>query len=157
MALVGISLGSNLGDRLVHLREARSRLTEISEGRALKVSGLYETDPVDCLPGDPAFLNAVIEVETLLTPEDVLAYCQSVEKELGRPAEREQNSPRTIDLDLIYYDDLVVESRILSLPHPRMRERGFVLLPLSEIRPDLVSQSEKEAHQDGVRLIETSW
>ena len=157
MATVGISLGSNLGDRLAHLQIARSRLAELSEGSAFRVSGLYETDPVDCLPGDPAFLNAVVEIETSRTPEEILQICQALEKELGRPAEREQNSPRPLDLDLLYYDELVLERPELTLPHPRMRERGFVLLPLSEIRPDLVSESEREQHREGVVLVESRW
>jgi len=157
MATVGISLGSNLGDRLDFLQQAREKLQAIAEEGVERISSVYETDPVDCAPGDPQFLNAVLEIETALSALDLLNYCLEVEKGFGRPEERATNAPRPIDLDLLYYDDLEMESERLILPHPRLRERGFVLLPLAEIRPDLVSPEEKETHSAGVRIWQNSW
>lgn len=104
----------------------------------LLVSSVYETEPVDCPPGSGSFYNAVIELETGLPPLELLGRTQEIEQTLGRPAERERNAPRTVDLDLLYYDNLKLTEEGLILPHPRMWERAFVLLPLSEIRPDLV-------------------
>lgn len=136
MALVGISLGSNLGDRHRHLRKAVSRLSELRSGPHLLASGIYETAPVDCPEGSDAFFNAVVEIETDLAPEEFLERTQRIEAEMGRPALRARNAPRPIDLDLLYWDDLVVETGELVLPHPRMRERPFVLIPLAEIRAE---------------------
>lgn len=137
MTRVGISLGSNLGDRLAHLREAVARLTSApTPVRLLAASPVYETEPVDCAPGDPAFLNAVIEVETDLPPLPLLDLTQGIERDLGRAATREPNAPRPIDLDLLYYGELKLDSERLVLPHPRMHQRDFVRIPLAQIRPD---------------------
>jgi len=141
MPLVGISLGSNLGDRLTHLGKALSSLRAaegICRSSHLLVSSVYETEPVDCPPGSGQFYNAVIELETGLPPLELLRRTQEIEQIMGRPAERERNAPRNVDLDLLYYDNLKLAEGGLILPHPRMWERAFVLLPLSEIRPDLV-------------------
>lgn len=138
MARVGISLGSNLGDRLGLLRDAYRRLVALSEGDVF-CSSIYETDPVDCAEGDPAFLNAVAEIEFALEPLDLLSRTQAFESEFGRPRERARNAPRPIDLDLLYFGDLEMKTERLVLPHPRIHERDFVRIPLAEIRPDLVS------------------
>ncbi len=133
---VGIALGSNVGDRLANLRAARDRLREWHEGtpEAFLVSPVYETEPVDCDPGAAAFFNAVIELESTLPPLDLLDAGQAIERELGRPDRRPKNAPRTIDVDLLYAEGVVIENERLSLPHPRIRERWFVLQPLSHIR-----------------------
>lgn len=141
MALVGISLGSNLGPRLHNICKALAHLREtrgLCSSPHFLGSSVYETEPVDCPPGSEAFYNAVIEIETSLPPLELLRRTQEIENAFGRPAERERNAPRTIDLDLLYYDNLEFNEGGLILPHPRMWERAFVLLPLSEIRPDLV-------------------
>ncbi len=138
MARVGISLGSNLGDRLARLRAAVAALERVRSSPRLLLSSLYETDPVDCPPGSGAFLNAVIEIETGFSPLDLLAHTQAIERELGRPSLHQRNAPRTVDLDLLYYDQVSLDEPDLVLPHPRMWERAFVLAPLAEIRPDLV-------------------
>ncbi|MCB1203458.1 MAG: 2-amino-4-hydroxy-6-hydroxymethyldihydropteridine diphosphokinase [Verrucomicrobiae bacterium] len=138
MARVGISLGSNLGDRASNLRSAVEGLEPIRSSPHLLLSPVFETDPVDCPPGSGPFLNAVVEIETGLSPLALLEATQDLERNLGRPGVREVNAPRTIDLDLLYYDDLVLEAPGLILPHPRMFERAFVLKPLASIRPDLV-------------------
>lgn len=154
MARVGISLGSNLGDRLGNLRAAVAKLRPLLSGTHLLVSPVYETEPVNCPPGSGAFYNAVVEIETALAPLQLLAATQTIERELGRPAEREINAPRTIDLDLLYYDDRSFHGPGLALPHPRMAERAFVLKPLAAIRPDLVPAEQRHILDDPeVRLV----
>ncbi len=138
MARVGISLGSNLGDRLANLRAAVAGLERVRSTDHLLVSSIYETDPVDCPPGSGTFFNAVVEIETDLSPLDLLAGTQAIEIELGRPSLHDLNAPRTADLDLLYYDEVTISEGDLILPHPRMFGRAFVLKPLAEIRPDLI-------------------
>jgi 2-amino-4-hydroxy-6-hydroxymethyldihydropteridine diphosphokinase len=138
---VGIALGSNLGDRLCNLRHAfrtvRRRLHEGSRETIL-VSSIYETAPVDSEPGTGLYLNAVIEIESALRPAGLLDRLRQVESEMGRPSARPRNAPRAIDLDILYAGDLVLRSPKLTVPHPRLAQRGFVLIPLAEITPALV-------------------
>lgn len=135
----GIALGSNIEPRLEHLRTARLRLLEIHEGSepALE-SKVYETSPVDCPPGSDSFLNAVMEIETSLPPSDLLVRLQDIEQAMGRPSAHTKNSPRSIDLDVLYCGNLTSTGARLRLPHPQFAQRRFVLAPLSDIRPDLV-------------------
>lgn len=134
----GIALGSNLGDRAANLRHGMSLLQERVPGWSLLASApVYETDPVDCAPGTQAFLNTVIEIESGCAPRELHAHLKAVESALGRPAVREKNSPRTLDLDLLYADDVVSDDPQLILPHPRLHQRRFVLQPLADIRPEL--------------------
>jgi 2-amino-4-hydroxy-6-hydroxymethyldihydropteridine diphosphokinase len=129
-----IALGTNLGDRLANLRAAiRSMPPEII---VLAESHVYETPPWG-YENQPAFLNMVIKAETGLEPKALLAYLKQIEVELGR----EQNfrwGPRLIDLDILFYDDLVFDTPPLVIPHPRLQERAFVLVPLADVAPDLV-------------------
>lgn len=140
MPKIGLSLGSNLGDRLANLSIAVRRLEPVRSSDHFLVSSVYETDPVGCPPGSPSFYNATIEIETELTPLALLEETQRLEIQMGREEDHEKNAPRPIDIDLLYYGDLVVDSPDLALPHPRMYQREFVLRPLREIRPDLVSE-----------------
>ena len=157
MAIVGISLGSNLGDRLANLRSAVRCLDAVRSSPHLITSSIYETDPIDCPPGSGAFYNAVIEIETEIAPLELLSRTQAIETALGRPEDREVNAPRTVDLDLLYYDDLEIKEGALVLPHPRMFERAFVLKPLAEIRPDLIpSLNDPTKDYDGIRQIVSS-
>ncbi len=133
----GIALGSNLGDRNAILKEAIGHLRELHEDGEFLVSNFLETDPVDCPPGSPLFLNAVIELETSLPPLELLQRLQALELAAGRPRVHGLNQPRTLDLDLLYCDEMTLLLPELVLPHPRMTERVFVLAPLAEIRPDL--------------------
>jgi 2-amino-4-hydroxy-6-hydroxymethyldihydropteridine diphosphokinase len=134
MGTAYIALGSNIGDRKASLRQAVDRMAEL--GTITKRSSIYETDPVGYFD-QPAFLNAVLELETSLEPVELLAKLHQIEHDLGR--ERSfRNAPRTIDLDLLLFDDLVLTSDQLTIPHPRMHERAFVLVPLSEIAPEVV-------------------
>ncbi|NNE93929.1 MAG: 2-amino-4-hydroxy-6-hydroxymethyldihydropteridine diphosphokinase [Verrucomicrobiales bacterium] len=135
---VGIALGSNLGDREAHLATARDRLRELHEGEPedFRIATTIETEPIDCAPGTPSFLNTVLELQSSLKPLEILDFCQQIEQEAGRPAEREKNSPRTVDVDILYVGDLEMDTERLILPHPEMQNRDFVLVPLQEIRPD---------------------
>jgi len=135
----GIALGSNLGDRLGHLRAARERLLELHEDDGPFLSSkIYETLPMDCPPGSAAFLNAVIELSTSLPPLDLLARLQAIEVESGRPNIHDHHAPRTLDLDLLYMDKMRISHSALILPHPRISERLFVLLPLADICPERI-------------------
>ena len=128
-----LGLGSNLGDRAGYLRQALSRLAEIVAVEA--VSSLYETEPWG-LREQPAFLNAACQVRTALAPIDLLHELQRIERTLGR--ERLQHwGPRTVDLDILFYDDLMLETPELIIPHRLLAERAFVLVPLTEIAPAL--------------------
>ena len=135
MAIVYIGVGSNLGDRLENIRTA-FELLERSFIHIIKTSSIIETDPVGG-PAQGKFLNCVIKTETILSPEELLRTLHEIEQKLGRTRE-EVNGPRTIDLDILLYDDLVRSAPELTIPHPRMLERSFVLEPLKEIEPDLV-------------------
>jgi len=131
-----VGLGSNLGDRERFLREAVEAMEGIPETEVERVSSFYDSDP----QGDtaqPAYLNAVAVVETGLPSDRLLWNLQLIESRLGRPRAR-RNGPRTIDLDLLFYGDDVVERPGLTLPHPRYAERPFVLVPLVEVAPALV-------------------
>ena len=136
---VGLALGSNLGDRWSYLRAARHFLAGLHEGADhAAVSSVYETEPVDCPPGSAPFLNAVMEIVTSLDPDELLARSERFERRLGRPAARERNDPRPIDIDILYAGDRAIRRAGCEVPHPRLTRRRFVLQPLAEIRPDLV-------------------
>lgn len=134
----GIAIGSDLGDRLEHLKQARDFLCSISDGGWLLAAPVYETPPVDCPPGTPAFLNTVVEIESSLPPDELMRRLLQFEESHGRPNAHGRNTPRTVDLDVLYFGDLVKKEGIVMLPHPRLHERRFVLQPLADIRPELV-------------------
>ncbi|WP_063768873.1 2-amino-4-hydroxy-6-hydroxymethyldihydropteridine diphosphokinase [Verrucomicrobium sp. BvORR034] len=153
----GIALGSNLGERLDNLRRAvRSLLQRVPGSRVIAASAVYETDPVDCPPGSPGFLNAAIELEADIQPLDLLQRTQAIEAALGRPNEHEHHAPRTVDLDLLYADAVVLNHPDLILPHPRMAQRRFVLQPLADIRPDLLLPGEDLSVREILAYLPTS-
>lgn len=128
-----LSLGSNIGDRERNLREAIGRLGEL--GTVKKVSSFYETEPVE-FTEQPWFINCAAELETTLTSRELLNGILSIEQAMGR--ERVQpKGPRLIDLDILLFDDIVVTGQSLTIPHPAMHERRFVLEPLVEIAPEV--------------------
>ena len=131
IAPVVIALGSNLGSREYHLRRALHALGEVV--RIVRVSSVHDTTPVDAPAGSPRFLNMVVAGWTRLAPQELLRALLAIESRLGR-VRRERNGPRTIDLDLILYSARRVRNVELTLPHPRYRERAFVMEPLSELR-----------------------
>lgn len=135
MAIAFIGLGSNLGDRSDYLSRAVEQLKKIPKISVMTVSFWHETTPIGG-PPQGAFLNGVVKIETSLTPEALLTQLQSIEQVLGRPKQREPWGPRVIDLDLLTYDDLIMDTPALTIPHPQMHKRSFVLTPLAEIAPE---------------------
>jgi 2-amino-4-hydroxy-6-hydroxymethyldihydropteridine diphosphokinase len=134
-----VALGSNLGDRLDNLRAARQQISDLADVQPpILASAIYETDPVDCEPEAPKFLNAVVEFGYNGDPLRLLKKLRSVEDALGRQREHARNVSRTIDIDLLYIGDTSVNEGELELPHPRMHLRKFVLQPLADIRPELI-------------------
>jgi 2-amino-4-hydroxy-6-hydroxymethyldihydropteridine diphosphokinase len=134
MVTVYLSLGSNLGDRKKNIASALEMLGQ--EAWILKVSSLYETEPVG-YKEQPWFLNCACSIETGLTPQALLELAKTIEKKLGRKPTL-HFGPRIIDIDILFYDDLILDSPDLVIPHPRLTERAFVLVPLKEIAPNLV-------------------
>ncbi len=128
---VYIALGSNVGDRLAYLGKAILFLSQHPQIEVRSLSSIYETEPVGYVDQE-AFYNMVIEVATSLSAMEVMQLCLEIEQMLGR-VRAIVNGPRTVDLDLLYYDDLVLLEKNLTLPHPRLQERSFVLVPLVEI------------------------
>ncbi len=144
-SLVVVALGSNLGRPRRNVLQAMERLRELSEHPLLE-SSFWVTAPVDCPPGSPPFVNAVVAFVPRrgATPESVLASLQEIEKEFGRKPKQVLNEPRPLDLDLIAFGAETRAGKHLTLPHPRAHERRFVLQPLSEIAPDLVLPGQKQ-------------
>ena len=132
--IVYLALGSNLGDRLANLKEAIASLTPQLDVKAK--SQIYETPPWG-YEDQPKFLNQVVRAKTYLEPEQLLKHLKRLEVALGRK-ESFPNGPRLIDIDILFYDALVLTTSSLILPHPRLQERAFVLLPLMDIDPELV-------------------
>jgi 2-amino-4-hydroxy-6-hydroxymethyldihydropteridine diphosphokinase len=138
----GIALGSNVGDRLRHLRQARDDLA--SRHGPVRCSRVYETEPVGCEPGTAAYLNAVVEIEYDGQPLMLLEELQAIEEGMGRPSRHPRNAPRTIDLDILYIGNLAFRSGELVIPHPQLHLRRFVLAPLCDIHPDLILPGQRE-------------
>ncbi|MFE8698838.1 2-amino-4-hydroxy-6-hydroxymethyldihydropteridine diphosphokinase [Cytobacillus sp. FJAT-53684] len=130
-----IALGSNIGDRFENLKQAIECLKAISEVDLVSVSSVYETDPVG-YEDQEQFLNMVIQVKTGFTPFKLLDVCLEIEKELGRKRDIRWG-PRTIDLDILLYNQENIKTEKLFIPHPRMQERAFVIIPLLEIQPNI--------------------
>lgn len=133
-SIVYVGLGANLGDREATLLHAAERLGAL--GMVKAVSPVYETAPVG-FADQPAYLNAVASLRTQLEPDDLMSELLQIEHDLGR-VRTFPNAPRTIDLDLLFYDDAVIVRPRLIVPHPRLHERAFVLMPLADIAPNLV-------------------
>jgi GTP cyclohydrolase-4 len=134
MVTAYLSLGSNLGDRKQNLAQALELLSK--HLKVEQISSIYETEPVG-YEQQPLFLNAVCRISTKLNPERLLRLAKKIEAELGRTPSF-PNAPRPIDIDILIYSDEVFSNKELTIPHPRLAERSFVLVPLAEIAPDLV-------------------
>lgn len=142
-----VALGANLGDAPATLRQALHDLGALPRTQLMCASSLYRSAPVDAT--GPDFLNAVAELRTTLGPYELLAGLQGLEQAAGR--ERPwRNAPRTLDLDILLYGELELDDPVLTLPHPRMLQRAFVLLPLAEISPQRVSAAQLQAVQQQV-------
>ena len=131
--IVYLSLGSNLADREVNLRTAIAKLAEI--GNVAAVSSFYETEPVDVI-GQPWFLNCAVKLDTEKMPRQLIAAILAIEQSMGRQRKPQQKAPRTIDIDILLFGSSIIEIPSLTVPHPHMHERRFVLEPLAEIAPD---------------------
>ena len=149
---VYLALGSNLGDRLANLKGAIAALTPQMEVKAK--SSVYETPPWG-YEDQPKFLNQVIKATTYLDPGPLLKHLKRLEVALGRK-ESFPNGPRSIDMDILFYDDLVLNSPPLVIPHPRLHERGFVLLPLMDINPELVHPVSKKSVREMAAECDTT-
>jgi 2-amino-4-hydroxy-6-hydroxymethyldihydropteridine diphosphokinase len=137
-----IGLGTNLGDRAANYREALQRIGQLPQTRVVRHSSIYETEPMGDVEG--VFLNGAVEVETDLGGEELMRRLLSIERTMGRkrrrgrrPARR-RYQPRIIDLDLLFFNNEIAETAALTLPHPRLHERRFVLAPMAELAPSLV-------------------
>ena len=152
--LAYIALGANLGDMSATLRRAVERIGQTDGIRVTAQSSLYRTAPIDSDGGD--YLNAVIQIQTNLTPLNLLAVLQNIENAAGRERPY-RNAPRTLDLDILLFDDEIINLPNLMIPHPRMAERAFVLIPLHEIAPELVDlEMLEKVKGQGVELVITT-
>lgn len=153
MAIVYIGIGSNVGDRQANIDRALSILKENEEIDILAVSKIIETEFQGEGPAQDKFLNGAAMIKTILKPLDLLSVLKNIERRLGRDKKAPVNSPRTMDLDILFYDDvIVIDAKSLSIPHPRIEERFFVLEPLLEIAPDMVhprlQKSVRQLHEE---------
>ena len=150
--IVYLALGSNLDDRLANLKQAVTSLPPQMEVKAK--SRVYETPPWG-YADQPMFLNQVIKANTYLEFEPLLKHIKRLEIALGRKPSF-KNGPRLIDLDILFYDDLVMETASLVIPHPHIQERGFVLMPLMDIAPDLVHPVNKKSVREMIASCDVS-
>ncbi len=136
---VFIAFGSNLGKRQKNCKRAVQLLKDHPHIKLLKVSKWVETKALT-LPGEnhPDFLNGVVQIETDLSPSELFKTCKTIEYEMGRRASEKKWQPRIIDLDILFYEDQIVNTPDLTIPHPHLHERGFVLRPLNDIAPDWI-------------------
>lgn len=142
-----LGLGSNLGNREQYLREAIESLPGV-----VRVSPLYETDPVGGPGGQGAYLNVVVEIDTDLPPRELLGVCHRLESAAQR-VRTERWGPRTLDVDILLYDDVALDEPDLTIPHPRMWQRRFVVAPLRDIAPELVPGDWEHRVEGSVRSV----
>jgi 2-amino-4-hydroxy-6-hydroxymethyldihydropteridine diphosphokinase len=130
-----IGLGSNVGDPIQQIQHAFREIDEITETSLIKVSSLYESAPIGFCD-QPAFINAVVEIATTLSPQQLMQNLLRIESDHGRTREQ-KNGPRTLDLDVLLFNNWIIDAPTITTPHPRAHERAFVLLPLLEIAPEV--------------------
>lgn len=140
---VGIALGSNLpspeGDCLSNILAARDLLADLMPPfQSIKQAALYQSEPLNCPEGSPVFLNTVIEIAYDGTPNELLRSTQAIERQLGRNAVHQRNASRIIDIDILYFGAELYQDKDLSIPHPEITHRRFVLQPLADIHPELI-------------------
>jgi len=138
MAIVYLSLGSNLGDRVGYIQQATSLLGANENINIVATSSFYESEPWR-MESDNWFVNAIVQISTSFSPEELLSECQRIEQQLGRKQKASNEySDRTIDIDIIFYDNLIVNNANLTIPHKHFHKRAFVLVPMLEIAEDYV-------------------
>jgi 2-amino-4-hydroxy-6-hydroxymethyldihydropteridine diphosphokinase len=142
LTLVTLGLGANLGDARAAVRQAMADVAALDGVEWVAASSLYGSAPLDA--DGPDYVNAVVQVRTTLSPEDLLSRLQGIELRAGRQRPY-RNAPRTLDLDILLYGDTVLDSADLQIPHPRMWQRAFVVLPLAELAPGWVSAQQLQA------------
>ncbi len=142
-----LGLGSNLGDRQAYLREAVGSLSEV-----VAVSPIYETDPVGGPDGQGPYLNVVVEIDSDLSPRELLGVCHRLESAAGR-VRQERWGPRTLDVDILWTDGEPIDEPDLQIPHPRMFERRFVMAPLADLAPDVVPDNWSDRAGGRVRKV----
>ncbi|EFI84895.1 2-amino-4-hydroxy-6-hydroxymethyldihydropteridine diphosphokinase [Listeria grayi] len=143
MAKVYLSIGTNMGERETNLEAAVVGLKDHPQIKVVGVSSIYETDPVG-YEDQASFLNIAVEIATSLAPHDLLTFCLALEKKIGR-VRLFKWGPRLIDIDILLYDDQIIQTEDLIVPHPLMKERAFVMIPLLEIAPELAGSIESQA------------
>jgi 2-amino-4-hydroxy-6-hydroxymethyldihydropteridine diphosphokinase len=153
MATVYIGIGSNLGNRQSNCEESVRRIRELKDVKVTAVSSFYETSPVGG-PPQPMYINGVICLETETCPAELLAELKNIEKIMGRSFTGLRDLPRTIDLDILIYENSVIKTKELEVPHPRMHERYFVLKGLAEVAPDIIHPVFKKTAGELLRKIE---
>lgn len=162
---VFLGLGGNIEDPLNHFRNVRRQLSACERIAQIRSSPLYRTPPVGGPEGQPDFLNAVLEIRTGLSPRNLLQLCQTLENRAGRIRDVPWG-PRPLDIDLLLYDQVIIDDPRLSVPHPRMHQRHFVLLPLCDLDPDLqhplLKQSvaallQRLSPAQGIVCLKNSW
>jgi len=148
---VFVGVGSNLGDREFLIRKAVESMRDLPRTLVVRVSSLYDTDPVGEVD-QPAFLNAVVWLETTLEPRELLWQLLLIEKRMGR-VRSQRWGPRPIDLDLLFYDDETIDEPDLKVPHPEAHRRAFVLLPLLELDPDFIHPTTGESVRKAIKRL----
>lgn len=154
MTRVYLGLGSNLGARISILSEALERLISLPESQVIGLSEFYESQAWG-KTDQPDFINVCCELETNLSAQDLLTYCQQIEQDLGRER-NERWGPRTIDIDILFYGDDIIETDNLTIPHPYLAERAFVLQPLSDIAPNVIHPILKKSVSALLNEVDTS-
>ncbi|OVE74973.1 2-amino-4-hydroxy-6-hydroxymethyldihydropteridine diphosphokinase [bacterium E08(2017)] len=151
----GLSLGSNTGDRLSNLSQAVTFIRLLEDVTILQQSPVYESEPQGMADDfkDELFLNTVLIIESTQTPMQMLSEFQAIEENMGRPRNHGYNCPRTIDIDIIYAEDLSVDIPGLIIPHPRWSSRRFVVQPLADIRPDIIIPGSKSAVSEILKTL----
>lgn len=152
----GIALGSNLGNRLTHIQIARDMLRNLVDGESLyKQAPMYQSEPVGCPPDSPDFFNTVIEIDYVGRAYELLDFTQGIEFHLGRDIVHQPNAPRIIDIDILYFGEETIKDSILSIPHPELTSRRFVLQPLSDIRPNLVLPGDTATISEHLKYLDS--
>ena len=135
--VVFISIGSNIGDKIENCKKGIEKINGLPNCNVTDISKFYKTSPVDYTKQD-WFINCAVKIKTECRPEELLLNLRKIEKEIGTVEKEVRFGPRILDLDIIFYDDIILNSKTLKIPHPRMQNRYFVLLPISDIEPDFI-------------------